>query len=77
MENNEIKNGGELDPMPVGRWTINQSLCTTCCECIAACKRGLLVYVEEQDVIIINNEHICNQCGDCVDICGYKAIVLT
>lgn len=77
MKNNEVKNGVEPGPMPVGRWTINQSVCIGCCECVDACRRGLLFFVKEERVIIIKNEHICNQCGDCVDACGYYAIVLT
>lgn len=75
MENIEKKLECGCDPMPVGRWTINQDKCTTCCECIDVCPNGLL-YLEE-DVILIKNEHICNQCGDCVAICSAHAIVLT
>lgn len=77
MENNGIKKGNEPGPMPVGRWTIIQSVCTTCCECIDACKLGLLAFVSEANVIVINKEYLCTQCGDCADVCGYKAIVLT
>lgn len=75
MENNE----GKLvsDPMPVGRWTINQKKCTTCCECIDACPKGLLYLYEEKKFILIKDEGTCTQCGECVSACAYGAIVLT
>lgn len=62
-------------PCPVGRWTINQSLCTVCGECIEACLKRLLEI--KQDVIVITDEKCCNQCGDCAAACGYNAIKLT
>lgn len=74
MENNDKC----LNPHPwpfVGRWTIDRKKCTTCCECIDVCTRGLL-YLEDNN-IMIKDEYNCNQCGDCEDICPYKAIVLT
>lgn len=75
MENIEKKLEGDCDPMPVGRWKIDQSKCTTCCECIDACPNGLLYL--EANVIWIKHENLCNQCGDCVAACGAHAIVLT
>ncbi|MEL5892949.1 hypothetical protein AAE250_05510 [Bacteroides sp. GD17] len=75
MENNEGKLAAASGDMPVGRWTINQSKCTTCCECIDACLRGLLAL--ENNVIVMKNEKICDQCGDCASACAYRAIVLT
>lgn len=77
MENNEEKMKSGKDPMPVGRWTINRKKCTTCCECVEACMRGLLYYNTDKKAIMINDETICTQCGDCVSACAYGAIVLT
>lgn len=77
MENDKVRNGADPEPGPVGRWTIKQTVCTTCCECIDACRLGLLAFVAEAKVIVINKEYLCTQCGDCADICGYNAIVLT
>lgn len=77
MENNRIKRGDEPGPMPVGRWTINQSKCTTCCECVDACGRGLLYFDNKNKVICIREENNCDQCGDCASVCSYRAIVLT
>ncbi len=75
MENNERKPELRPDPMPVGRWTINRKKCTTCCDCVPACGKGLLY--EEKGYIMIRYENNCDQCGDCVAACGYGAIVLT
>lgn len=75
MKDLEGKLGGTPEPMPVGRWTINRDKCTTCCDCIDVCPRGLLCL--EENVVVIKNEYNCNQCGECADICGYKAIILT
>ena len=77
MENNEGKLAAASGDMPVGRWTINRNKCTTCCECVDACGRGLLYHYEEKKVIMIKNEELCTQCGDCADACAYRAIVLT
>lgn len=77
MENNEEKLASVSGDMPVGRWTINRDKCTTCCECVDACGKGLLYYYEEKKVIMIRDEYNCNQCGDCVSACAYRAIVLT
>lgn len=77
MENHKVRNGVDPEPGPVGRWTINRSVCTGCCECVDACRTGLLYYVKDQSAIIIKNEHLCTQCGECVDACGYSAIILT
>lgn len=74
MENNDNCLNPASGPF-VGRWTINRKKCTTCCECIEACTRGLL-YLEDKN-IMIKNEYNCNQCGECVDACPYNAIVLT
>lgn len=64
-----------IPPCPVDRWTINIKKCILCLECVDACTRGLLE--EKDNMITINNERLCNQCGDCVAVCGYYAITLT
>lgn len=75
MENNEKKMASTPIDMPITRWTIDQSKCTTCCECVDACLLGLLKYVK--NVIVIEHENWCTQCGDCAAACGQRAIVLT
>lgn len=77
MENDKVRNGVDLEPGPVGRWTIKQSICTGCCECVDACGRGLLYFDNKNKVICIREENNCDQCGDCASVCSYRAIVLT
>lgn len=64
-----------IPPCPVNRWTINTKKCVLCLECVDACKRGLLE--EKDNMITINNERLCNHCGDCAAACGFYAIILT
>lgn len=77
MENEKEKLSGGKKPCPVDNWTINQKKCTTCCECVDACLKGLLYYYEPNKVIRIKNELECVHCGDCASACAFDAIVLT
>lgn len=77
MENSEEKLSCNQDPCPVDRWTISYKKCTTCCECIDACRKGLLYYYEPTKVIRIEDELECIHCGDCASACAFGAIVLT
>lgn len=73
------KNEGTFksDSGNLGRWTIHHEKCTTCCECIDACRKGLLYLYKEKNIILIKDEGTCTQCGDCASACAYGAIVLT
>nr|WP_302831076.1 hypothetical protein [uncultured Bacteroides sp.] len=73
MENDKEKLESTFGPKM--RWKIDQDKCTTCCECIDACKRSLLYL--DRGVITIKYEFNCNQCGDCAAVCGAHAIALT
>lgn len=73
MENKKNETPGSIiPPCPVNRWTINVDRCVLCRECIEACSRELLEVRSE--MICINYEELCNECGDCAAVCGYNAI---
>lgn len=76
MENNEgkILEQTEQD-IPKTLWTIDDSKCNVCGECVDACLRGILKVKDKR--IIITSQLSCNWCGDCANACASDAIVLT
>lgn len=54
--------------------TIDQSKCTLCEECIAACPTG--VYVRDERRIVAASVDRCVKCGRCVAACAPRALVM-
>ena len=76
MENNEgkiLEQTGQ--DIPITLWTIDDSKCNVCGECVDACKRGILKV--KYKTIVISSQWDCNWCGDCAGACASGAIELT
>ena len=53
---------------------IDETLCTSCGDCIAVCPTGALALAG--DVAILSDPDACNYSGECERICPTGAIVL-
>jgi indolepyruvate ferredoxin oxidoreductase alpha subunit len=53
-------------------YTINQEKCTQCKLCISKFSCPAFYYAEDDSIHI--DEQQCNGCGNCISVCGFKAI---
>lgn len=74
MENKESLGNSKKEPMPVGKWKIDQKKCNGCGECVEACSISLLYIDKESQLVVLKNENYCNECADCASVCAYRAI---
>ena len=74
MENKESLGNSKKEPMPVGKWKIDQKKCNGWGECVEACSIGLLYIDKESQLVVLKNENYCNECADCASVCAYRAI---
>lgn len=74
MENKESLGNSKKEPMPVGKWKIDQKKCNGCGECVEACSIGLLYIDKESQLVVLKNENYCNECADCASVCAYRSI---
>lgn len=74
MGNKESLGNSKKEPMPVGRWVINQKKCNGCGECVEACSLGLLYINKEYNIVVLREPNHCSECEDCASVCAYRAI---